>query len=474
MRLFAGIFKWPSVLLSCLLLAAPAVQAEVMLNSLFSDHMVLQQQANVPVWGRARPGETVTVSFKKQIVKTTADAVGKWLVKLAKEPAGGPYSLRVAGDNTLLISDVQVGEVWLCSGQSNMERQLGPRPPQLPLVAWEQERDAANYPLIRQYTVPQKYAPEKLEDAHGSWKVCSPQTVIDFTAVGYFFAKNLYNERKVAIGILNSSLGGTPAEDWMSESALAATPELAGFVSNYAASMNLGQGWHPTGEQLSGLYNGMISPLLPYALKGVAWYQGESNNGRADQYGATLAALIGNWRQDFNQGNFPFLIVQIAPYKGTRPELRDGQLDVARRVPNTALIVTTDCGDANDIHPPHKQPIGERLARAARALAYGEKIEYSGPLYQALSAKGNKLALRFSHTDSHLLAKNGPLKGFTIAGEDKQFVPATAIIQGKTILVYSDQVKHPVAVRYGWSDVPDGNLYNAAGLPATPFRTDGQ
>ncbi|UOQ68922.1 sialate O-acetylesterase [Hymenobacter volaticus] len=474
MRLFAGISKWPVGLLSCLLLAAPAVQAEVTLNSLFSDHMVLQQQANVPIWGRARPGEAVTVSFKQQTVKTTADATGKWLVKLAKEPAGGPYTLRVTGDNNLAINDVLIGEVWLCSGQSNMERQLGPRPPQLPLVRWEQERDAANYPQIRQYTVPQKYASEKLDDANGNWQVCSPQTVVDFTAVGYFFAKNLYKDRKVPIGILNATFGGTPAEDWMSQSALAANPELAGFVSNYAARMNLGQGWHPTGEQLSGLYNGMINPLLPYALKGVAWYQGESNNGRADQYGNTLAALIGNWRQDFNQGNFPFLIVQIAPYKGTHPELRDGQLAVTRRVLNTALIVTTDCGDANDIHPTHKQPIGERLARAAQALAYGEKIEYSGPLYQSLSAKGNQLELRFSHTDRGLLAKDGLLKGFMIAGEDQRFVPATAVIQGKSILVYSDQVKHPVAVRYGWSDVPDVNLYNAAGLPASPFRTDGQ
>lgn len=472
MRLVACMFKWSLGLLSCLFLAPSTVQAEVTLNSLFTDHMVLQQQANVPVWGRARPGEAVTVSFKQQTVKTTADAAGKWLVKLAKEPAGGPYVLRVAGDNALVVHDVLVGEVWLCSGQSNMERQLGPRPPQLPLVAWEQERDAANYPLIRQYTVPQRYAPDKLDDAHGSWQVCSPQTVVDFTAVGYFFAKNLYNERKVAIGILNASFGGTPAEDWMSQSALAANPELAGFVSNYAARMNLGQGWHPTGEQLSGLYNGMINPLLPYALKGVAWYQGESNNGRADQYGSTLAALINNWRQDFNQGDFPFLIVQIAPYKGTRPELRDGQLAVTRQVPNTALIVTTDCGDANDIHPPHKQPIGERLARAARALAYADKIEYSGPRYLSLRAQGSQLELRFSHTDRGLLAKGGPLKGFTIAGEDQQFMPATAVIRGKSVVVYSDQVKHPVAVRYGWSDVPDTNLYNAAGLPASPFRTD--
>jgi sialate O-acetylesterase len=204
----------------------------------------------------------------------------------------------------------------------------------------------------------------------------------------------------------------------------------------------------------------------------VAWYQGESNNGRADQYGNTLTTLIGNWRQDFGQGDFPFLIVQIAPYKGTRPELRDGQFAVTRRVANTALIVTTDCGDANDIHPTHKQPIGERLALAARALAYKEKVEYSGPVYQSFDPKGNQLVLHFSHTGRSLVAKDGPLKGFMIAGENKQFVPATAVIQGQNILVYSDQVKHPVAVRYGWSDVPDLNLYNAAGLPAVPFQTD--
>jgi sialate O-acetylesterase len=458
--------------MSWLLLAAPAVRAEVTPNSLFSDHMVLQQQTNVPVWGRARPGEAVTVSFKNQTVKTNTYANGKWLVKLSREPTGGPYSMRIAGDNTITIKDVLVGEVWLCSGQSNMERQLGPRPPQQPLVNWEQERDLANYPQIRQYTVPPKYTPEKLDDAHGNWQVCSPQTVVDFTAVGYFFAKNLYNDRKVPIGILNSSFGGTPAEDWMSPNALAANPELAGFVSNYAERMNLSQGWHPTGEQLSGLYNGMISPLLPYGIKGVAWYQGESNIGRASQYGGTLTSLIQNWRQDFGQGNFPFLVVQIAPYKGTPPELWQGQLTVTRRVPNTALIVTTDCGDANDIHPPHKQPIGERLSLAARALAYKEKVEYSGPVYQSFDTKGNQMVLNFAHSGRGLVAKGGPLRGFTIAGEDQQFVPATAVIQGKNIVVASDQVKHPVAVRYAWADVPDVNLYNAEGLPAAPFRSD--
>ncbi len=457
----------------CLLAMMVPARAIVIPNSLFSDHMVLQKGVIVPVWGRADEGEQVTVSFNGQTVSTRAKD-GKWMVKLLPLPyITTPATMMIVGSNTLVIHDILVGEVWLCSGQSNMERQLGPRPPQPLITDWEKERDAANYPAIREYYVPLKYAPDKVEDVNREWKTCSPQTVTDFSAVGYFFAKNLYDKLQVPVGIIFSAYGGTPAEDWTSKAALEGNPELSELVQNYD-KMIAAASWRPAGQRMSGLYNGMIYPLLPYAIKGVAWYQGEANNDRAKQYQAILPTMIKNWRDDFGLGDFPFLIVQIAPFKDMKPEIREAQLLVSGKVANTALIVTTDCGDANNIHPPHKQPVGERLALAAEALAYHQKIEYAGPTYRSYSIKGNKIVLRFSHCGKGLSAKGNDeaLTGFTVAGADKNFVAANAVIKGNTIIVTSDKVAMPVAVRYGWANVPDGNLFNKEGLPASPFRTD--
>ena len=445
--------------------------ASITPNSIFSDHMILQKGAVVPVWGTAKEGEQVTVKFQGQTVSTTT-VNGKWLVRLAPMPyVRSSSSMVIAGENTVTINDILVGEVWLCSGQSNMERQLGPRPPQPLITDWEKEREAANYPLIREYYVPLKYVAEKINDVKSKWAVCSPQTVSDFSAVGYFFAKNLYKQMNVPVGIIFSAFGGTPAEDWTSKSALEGNPELTEFVKNYHTITKAD--YQPAGQLMSGLYNGMVYPLIPYSIKGVAWYQGESNNDRVEQYETVLSTMINNWRKDFGQGDFPFLIVQIAPHKDMRPELREAQLLVSQKVKNTALIVTTDCGDTGDIHPPHKQPVGERLALAARKMAYKEKIEYSGPIYRTYKIKGNKVILSFSHVGKGLTAKgSNTLKGFTLAGNDHNFVPATAIIKRRKILVYSDNIKKPNAVRYGWSNVPDVNLYNLNGLPASPFRTD--
>lgn len=449
------------------------VAAHVIPHSLFSDHMVLQQGTPIPVWGTASEGEKITVSFNKQTLSTIT-VNGRWRVTLKALP----YSLTgatmtIAGSDTVLIKDVLVGEVWLCSGQSNMERQLGPRPPQPAINNWEGERDSANYPAIREYYVPLLYSGEKLDDVHNHWTVCSPQTVADFTAVGYFFAKNLHKQVKVPVGILFSAFGGTAAEDWISRETLEGIPELADFVQHFSTIVTTG--WQPQGRCLGGLYNGMVHPLLPYAIKGVAWYQGESNSGHADQYPVILSNLIKNWRSDFGRGDFPFLIVQIAPHKDMRPEIREAQLKVVRSVTNTALIVTTDCGDANDIHPPNKQPVGERLAIAARALAYKQPIVYSGPLYSTHHIKGNRVVVQFDYAKGLVARGNdGRLKGFTIAGADQQFVPADAVIQGDKVIVSSTAVTQPVAVRYGWANVPEVNLYNAAGLPASPFRTDSE
>ena len=454
----------------CLLAVLIHVHADIKPNSLFSDHMIIQQGVVVPVWGTAGEGEKVSVSFNGQRVSTVA-INGKWMIRLSAMPYQlTPLVMKITGNNSITINDILIGEVWLCSGQSNMERQLGPRPPQPLITDWEKERNVANYPLIREYYVPLNYAKTKTDDVNSSWTVCSPQTVSDFSAVGYLFAKNLFIHMKVPVGIVFSAFGGTPAEDWTSQVALERNSGLTQLVADYDKPSTA---WKPKGKTMSGLYNGMIYPLIPFALKGVVWYQGESNNDYPTQYQTILTTMITNWRQDFNQGNLPFLIVQIAPHKDMSPELRESQLLVHQNTINTALIVTTDCGDAGNIHPPHKQPVGERLALAARALAYKEKIEYSGPEYQSFNIKGSKICLSFSHTGKGLKCHDtGGLIGFTMAGADKKFLPAKAIIHGNQVVVSAKGIQNPVAVRYGWSNVPDVNLFNAEGLPASPFRTD--
>jgi len=458
------------ILICCLLIASICVRAEVSLNSLFSDHMIVQKGAAVPVWGTAGEGEKVTVRFNGQTVSTVA-MKGKWMIRLLPmDYQLTPLTMKVSGINTIIINDILVGEIWLCSGQSNMERQLGPCPPQPLITDWEKERDAANFPLIREYYVPLKYSDSKTADAQSSWTVCSPKTVPDFSAIGYLFARNLFLQLKVPVGILFSAFGGTPAEDWISETALKNNSKLKELVAGYDKPTTA---WKPTGKTMNGLYNGMIYPLLPYALKGVVWYQGESNNDRPALYKTILTTLITNWRKDFHQGDIPFLIVQIAPNKDMCPELRESQFMVSQKVTNTALIVTTDCGDAENIHPSHKQPVGERLAIAARALAYKERVEYDGPVYRSFTIKNDEVILNFRHIGKGLTAKrNEELKGFTIAGKDKKFVPAKAVIRGNQIVVSDKNIKKPVAVRYGWSNVPDVNLFNGDGLPASPFRTD--
>ena len=288
--------------------------------------------------------------------------------------------------------------------------------------------------------------------------------------IKFYSSKNLCLHLKIPVGIIFSAFGGTPAEDWTSEIALKSNSKLKVLVAGYDKPTTA---WKPTGKTMNGLYNGMIAPLLPYALKGVVWYQGESNNDRPSLYENILTTLIVNWRKDFNQGNIPFLIVQIAPHKEMCPELRESQFLVHKKMSGTALIVTTDCGDAENIHPPHKQPVAERLAFAARAIAYKEQIEFAGPTYQSFKIKEDKVFLQFSHVGKGLKCKeNEQLKGFTIAGSDKIFVPAIAVIQGKQIIVSGSGIQKPVAVRYGWSNVPDVNLYNVDGFPASPFRTD--
>ncbi len=502
-------------------LGVMSLPAAVRPNAIFADHMVLQRNLPIVLWGTATEGEKVSVRLKGSGDDPTDDQAsgtttgGKWQVKLPPLPAGGPYTLTITGDDmagndTVQINDVLVGEVWLCSGQSNMERQLGPRPPQPEVVNWQQEVADANHPEIRQYYVTQTKSDEPAATVQGSWAVCSPQTAANFSAVGYFFARDLQQTLNVPVGIIHSSWGGTPIKGWTSREGMQADPDLKKIsdddeaaIKKYEAELAdyktkepdlLAQydkdaalasqngtpapqkpkppedpfGW---GCGCSVLYNGMIAPLEPYTIRGVVWYQGESDSGHGKLYQANLPAMIADWRKAWGEGDFPFLIVQIAPNSAWDPAIREAQLLTWKKTPGTAMIVTTDIGSTN-MHPPHKQLVGERLNLAARALVYGEKVEYSGPVYEKVDLLGNQAILHFSHVGGGLVAQNGDLKGFEISGDGHNFVPAKAQIQGDTVVATSDQVPNPQSVRFGWAPIPDDNLFNKEGLPASPFRTD--
>jgi sialate O-acetylesterase len=450
--------------LSCLtLLATLAVpaRADVKPHALFADGMVLQRGIPCPVWGTAEAGEKVTVTLMtngKAIATTAiADQGGKWSVKLPPQEAGTGNTLILEGKNKVTIKDVLVGEVWVCSGQSNMEQSLNSTENAKAAI-----EKSAN-PQIRLFTVPHTSTDTPQTDVKGQWSECGPKTVPGFSAVAYYFGRDLQAALKVPVGLIHNSWGGQPAEAYTSMAALDAHPEHKGKAGNQAK-----------------LYNGMVAPLIPYAIKGVIWYQGESNAGRAELYRTLFPVMIKNWRDDWKQGDFPFLFVQLAPFKASNKEpadtdwahLRDAQRHTSLTVPSTAMAVIIDGGDEKDIHPRRKEPAGVRLALAARALAYGDKIEYEGPSYDKMKVEGGKAILSFKHLGRGLEAKDGPLTGFTIAGEDKKFVNAKAEIQGDTVLVWSDEVKTPVAVRYGWADYPVVNLWSKDGLPASPFRTD--
>ena len=512
-----------------MLAAAAPLWAEVTPNSLFADGAVLQRGREVPVWGTAGEGEKVTVEFADQKHSSTATG-GEWRVNLKPLTAGGPFTLKISGDNVVTIKDVLVGEVWICSGQSNMQMPLAGA------ATGAKEIPKANHPKIRFFSVPRKTSVKPLTEAGGEWAACTPETSRRFSAAGYFFGRDLHQKLGVPIGLIHSSWGGTPAEAWTSMEALGTDPVLTDHVTaakdnlaNYPAAFaaypaqlaaheekmsawtkdggpeatKLQNEWQqqaakarqqgtpipkrpmpakpqpvapaaPDGTPRTPtvLYNAMIAPLIPYAIKGAIWYQGEGNAKRHRQYRTLFPTMIADWRARWKQEDFPFLFVQVAPFNGLVPEIRESQLLTLSRSPNTAMVVTTDVGDAKDIHPKRKEPVGQRLALAARALAYGEKIEYSGPLYQEMKVEAGRVMLDFTHTGGGLVAKGGDLQGFTIAGTDGNFVPAQAEIQGSRIRVSSADVPTPTAVRYGWSNFPEVNLYNREGLPASPFRTD--
>ncbi|MFP5040128.1 sialate O-acetylesterase [Parasediminibacterium sp. JCM 36343] len=487
-----------------------SLYANVVPNGLFCDNAVLQRGVAVPVWGIADDGEKVTVTFAGQTVSTVA-AQGQWMLKLKPLKAGGPYEMTIQGNNTVKLVNILVGEVWICSGQSNMERQLGLRGGQKPILNWLAEAADANYPEIREFALSHVASTTPLPNVISKWVVCDTGTVKNFSAVGYFFGSTLYKNLKVPIGLIHSSWGGTSAEKWASRDALEANPELKTLVERYDKSIidypaalqkyndneatilakwaadtaAARQSSKPLPRKpaapidpvksgdCGGLFNAMINPLIPYAIKGVIWYQGESNVSRSKQYQTLFSTMITDWRSRWAIGNFPFLFVQIAPFRTNTPELREAQLIALQKTPNTAMVVTLDCGDSIDIHPTNKRPVGERLALAARAIAYNEKkLEYSGPVYEGYTKKDGKIEISFTHKGGGLVAKDGDLIGFTISSDGKTFVPAKASIQGDKVVVYSDDVKQPKAARYAFVNNAFGNLFNKEGLPASPFRTD--
>ncbi|HEY3396275.1 MAG TPA: sialate O-acetylesterase [Armatimonadota bacterium] len=654
------------VTLALLVLGATLATADLTLPSVIGDHMIIQQGIPAPIWGKAAPGEQVTVSYAGQTKHATADAEGRWMVKLdpvTAQPGQRGRMMRIAGRNSqIVLRDLMVGEVWVCSGQSNMQFAT------VQSINGEAEVAQANYPQMRLFTVPNVTAPFPQENCGGQWLPCSPQTAAGFSAVGYFFGRDLFQNLGVPIGLINTSWGGTVAEAWTSAAALRAKlPEfnaaldiIAGpqdamtqATENYrkqvdafnAATLKLydmeedvasatagraradyddkawkqmplpadyrtvlgetyglvwfrktvdipaawagkdlilrpgpidevdvtwfngvevgakgnsrarqtqywnvareykvpgnlvkagpnviairvsniyGQGglWGQPGDTMfvqsadnsdkthvslvgnwrydvefklpvmpadpnnpnrpSMLYNAMIAPLIPVGIRGAIWYQGESNAGNATQYRTLLPTMITDWRTRWGEGDFPFLVVSLANYteRLAQPqdsqwaELREAQALTAERYPKVGLAMAIDIGDAADIHPKNKQEVGRRLALDAEAMAYGEKVVYSGPVFRSLKVEGGKAVLSFSHVEGGLVAKGGPLTGFAIAGADGKFVWAKAEIRGSQIVVWSDQVAAPAAVRYAWANNPECNLYNGAGLPAVPFRTN--
>jgi sialate O-acetylesterase len=550
-----------------LALGLDPARADVHVPAIFGDHMVLQQSITLPVWGIADPGEKVAVTVGSSTGSTTASADGKWRIDLVPLKASKePVTMTVAGHNTLTFSDVLIGEVWLCSGQSNMEFAMTTE------SHAAEELPKADNPLIRLFIVRHRWGYLPLEDVglgssensvEGHWKLCTAESLTNmggwggFSAVAYYFGREVQATTKQPVGLLQSAFGGKPIEAFISLEALNTEPAFASYVAQhekeeaaapalkaaatagkaeYAAQLKAWNDQHSAAYQQAleewaktdaaaraahaplpprpkpsvpmpiplpdgnakpdtptHLFNGMIHPLIPFGIKGVIWYQGENNAGRPWDYDKLMATMIADWRTRWAQGDFPFLYVQLASFqtpakepvqKDGWPVIRDMQLRTLK-VPNTGMAVAIDIGETNDIHPRDKLDVGHRLALAARRIAYGEDIEYSGPIYDHMEAEGDQIRIHFKHDrglksaahpkiypDVPAEAAPAELKAFAIAGADRKWVSATAVIDDNTVVVSSDLVKQPVAARYGWAKHPACHLYNGADLPASPFRTD--
>jgi sialate O-acetylesterase len=498
------------------LLTSPA-RAEVRLPKIFGSHMVLQQEQPLTIWGWAQPDETVTVQFLGESKQAKANARGEWKAVLPAAKAGGPHKLTVSGSSTVEFDDVLVGEVWLCSGQSNMEMGIGM------CKDAQAEIAAANWPKIRLMKVAKKWSPLPEVDLGGAWKVCSPQSVAEggwggFSAAAYYFGRELHRQLDVAVGLIDSSWGGTVIQTWTPPEGFAAVPALKAeyervqlgapraalhqrrleqtlneterWLDAARKALNAGELVPPMPafpaellpprdvQHATALYNGMIHPLCPFALRGAIWYQGEANLGDGPFYTERMRALIGGWRQLWGLGEFPFYFVQIAPFNyGGNPEteavLWEAQAAASQQIPNTGMAVTTDISNLRDIHPNNKQDVGKRLALCALAKTYGRaNLIFSGPTFKALAIEGDKLRLTFDHAGTGLASRDAaPLTWFELIDADEGgFVKANAQIDGTSLLVSAPEVKHPVAVRFAWNMLAEPNLMNSAGLPAAAFR----
>ena len=510
-------FRFLIAVLALMLLASFAAQADPSLPHVFGSHMVLQRDIPIPVWGWAEAGEKIEVKLGDvPAVAATTDAGGAWRVDLPAQKAGGPVKLTVTGktpEKAITFDDVLIGEVWLCSGQSNMEMQV------VSSKDFDKEKaDAANYPQIRQVYVPHVPAGSPQKDFTGSWNVCSPDTVGGYTAAGYFMARKLYQELKVPIGLLHSSWGGSAIDPWCCEAGYAQVPALKGtydqvlfrnptspahkqFVNDYIAKLDA---WITLAKEAvanektlnpapgypdelkpydqygtpTGLYSGMIAPLAPYGMRGAIWYQGESNHGEGMLYAEKTKALVQGWRAMWKQGDFPFYWVQIAPYRygeenpTIMPTFWEAQEAATKMIPNTGMVVINDVAMLDNIHPVDKQAVGMRLALLALNKTYGKKdVVCSGPTFKSLSQEGAKLRVNFDSVGGGLISRDGkPLTNFEVIGGDSDWAPADAAIDGASVVLTAAGVAKPVAMRFAWNKLAEPNLSNKEGLPTGAFR----
>ena len=494
-----------SLLITSLCLTQSTVFADVKLPHVIGSNMVLQRDIPVLIWGWADADEEITVMLGEHKVSTKADAKGNWQVKFPAMSAGGPHQMTVSGKNTIELTNVLVGEVWICSGQSNMALSVSRS------NNGEAEIASANYPQIRLFHVPKKPSGLPASDVNAVWRPTEPDTIKNFSAVAYFFGRKLHKELGVPIGLINTSWGGTRIEPWTPPIGFDSVPKLRSIHqeiqethSNYRKELvqrleeieawvqetrnalakdqpifPMPENPHPLNHHAkpTGLYNGMVYPLVPFAMRGVIWYQGESNLQDGLMYHEKMKALINGWREVWGQGDFPFYFVQLAPFEYETdplalPQIWEAQTETLS-IPDTGMAVITDIGNLKNIHPRNKQEVGVRLALWALAKTYERSnLVYSGPLYKSMKAKGNTIRIGFNHVGGGLTPRDGkPLTWFEIAGKDKSFVSAQAKIDGDEVVVWSDTVIEPVAVRFGWHQEAEPNLMNKEGLPASPFRT---
>lgn len=476
---------------------ASIATAETKLPNIFSDGMVLQQGQENKIWGRDNPGQAIAIAIGDHQLSATADAAGNWEAKLPSLPVGGPHLLTVAGSSAKIVRDVLVGEVWICSGQSNMQWSINASNDP------DMERIAANFPKIRMINFPQTGSQEPIwSHDERRWQVCSPETVGNFSAVGYFFARQLHQTTGVPIGMINNAWGGSACEAWINQNVMTSNTRFQTLMDRWKASearyqelsAKTGRSEEEEKEfknltntmrgnqRPANIYNGVLKSHLGYGIRGAIWYQGESNAGRAYQYRDLFPLMIQNWRTEWGQGDFPFYWVQLADFRAekTEPgesdwaELREAQTMTMDRLANIGQAVIIDIGEGKDIHPMNKVDVGRRLARWALAKQYNIPIEFQSPRYASMQADGDGIILTFNHIPNgwRPFDVNEPI-GFTIAGEDKVFHVAEAkILDGGKIRVSSSKVAKPVSVRYAWADNPVCNMYSRAGLPLTPFRTD--